>query len=133
LPTALYCQQLWQPGKVAGCHREGEHCTYPHRTIDTTVMASQIVMTLQTIVSRNIDPLESVVVSVTSLSTESEAWNVIPERVEIRSTVRTFDPGMRKMAEERLSPAPFRLLAAASIWNGNPAILRWSTPNGKPT
>jgi acetylornithine deacetylase/succinyl-diaminopimelate desuccinylase-like protein len=102
LPTALYCQQLWQPGKVAGCHREGEHCTYPHRTIDTTVMASQIVMTLQTIVSRNIDPLESVVVSVTSLSTESEAWNVIPERVEIRSTVRTFDPGMRKMAEERL-------------------------------
>lgn len=81
---------------------KGGHAAYPHRTIDTTVMASQIVMTLQTIVSRNIDPLESVVVSVTSLRTESEAWNVIPERVEIRGTVRTFDPGMRKMAEERM-------------------------------
>ncbi len=80
---------------------KGGHAAYPHRTIDTTVMAAQIVMTLQTIVSRNIDPLESVVVSVTSLRTESEAWNVIPERAEIRGTVRTFDPAMRKVAEDR--------------------------------
>jgi hippurate hydrolase len=81
---------------------KGGHAAYPHRTIDTTVMASQTVMTLQTIVARSIDPLESVVVSVTSLRTESEAWNVIPERVEIRGTVRTFDATMRKVAEERL-------------------------------
>ena len=80
----------------------GGHAAYPHRTVDTTVMAAQIVMTLQTIVSRNTDPLQSVVVSVTSLRTESEAWNVIPEHVEVRGTVRTFDPAMRKMAEERL-------------------------------
>jgi amidohydrolase len=81
---------------------KGGHAAYPHRTVDTTVMTSQIVMTLQTIVSRNIDPLESVVVSVTSLRTESEAWNVIPEHAEIRGTVRTFDAALRKMAEERL-------------------------------
>jgi amidohydrolase len=81
---------------------KGGHAAYPHRAVDTTVMASQIVMTLQTIVSRNTDPLASVVVSVTSLRTESDAWNVIPERVEIRGTVRTFDPDLRKMAEERL-------------------------------
>ncbi len=81
---------------------KGGHAAYPHRTIDTTVMACQTVMTLQTIVARSIDPLESVVVSVTSLRTESEAWNVIPERVEIRGTVRTFDAAMRKIAEERL-------------------------------
>jgi hippurate hydrolase len=80
---------------------KGGHAAYPHRTIDTTVMAAQIVMTLQTIVSRNIDPLESVVVSVTSLRTESEAWNVIPERAEIRGTIRTFDPTMRQVAEDR--------------------------------
>jgi hippurate hydrolase len=80
---------------------KGGHAAYPHRSIDTTVMAAQIVMTLQTIVSRSIDPLESVVVSVTSLRTESEAWNVIPEHVELRGTVRTFDPVMRKVAEDR--------------------------------
>ena len=81
---------------------KGGHAAYPHRTVDTTVMAAQIVMTLQTIVSRNTDPLASVVVSVTALRTESEAWNVIPERVELRGTVRTFDPALRKMAEDRL-------------------------------
>ena len=81
---------------------KGGHAAYPHRTVDTTVMACQVVTTLQTIVSRNIDPLESVVLSVTSFRTESEAWNVIPERVEIRGTVRTFDATMRQVAEDRL-------------------------------
>ena len=80
---------------------KGGHAAYPHRAVDTTVMASQIVMTLQTIASRGADPLEALVVSVTSFRTESDAWNVIPERVELRGTVRTFDAGIRKMAEER--------------------------------
>ncbi len=80
---------------------KGGHAAYPHRSIDTTVMGCQIVTTLQTIAARSADPLESLVVSVTSFKTESEAWNVIPERVEIRGTVRTFDAAIRKMAEER--------------------------------
>ena len=80
----------------------GGHAAKPHATIDTTVMASQIVLALQTIASRNADPLASVVVSVTSFRTESDAWNVIPERVELRGTVRSFDAGLRKLAEERL-------------------------------
>jgi amidohydrolase len=80
---------------------KGGHAAYSHSTVDTTVMASQIVMTLQTIVSRNTDPLESVVVSVTSLHTESEACNVIPQHAEIRGTIRTFDTALRKMAEDR--------------------------------
>ncbi len=80
---------------------KGGHAAYPNRSVDTTVMASQIVMTLQTIVSRSADPLASLVVSVTSFKTESEAWNVIPERVELRGTVRSFDAGIRKMAEAR--------------------------------
>ncbi|MEO8242761.1 MAG: M20 aminoacylase family protein [bacterium] len=81
---------------------KGGHAAYPHRTVDTTVMAAQIVMTLQTVVSRNTDPLESIVLSITSLRTESEAFNVIPERVEMKGTIRSFDAAMRKMAEERL-------------------------------
>jgi hippurate hydrolase len=80
----------------------GGHAAKPQAAVDTTVIASQIVLTLQTIASRNADPLESVVVSVTSFRTESEAWNVIPERVELRGTVRTFATDLRKLAEERL-------------------------------
>jgi len=80
----------------------GGHAAKPQATVDTTVIASQIVLTLQTIAARNADPLESVVVSVTSFRTESDAWNVIPERVELRGTVRTFDAGLRKLSEERL-------------------------------
>ena len=101
---------------------KGGHAAYPHRAVDTTVMTSQIVMTLQTIVSRNTGPLESVVVSVTSLRTESDAWNVIPERVEIRGTVRTFDPGLRKMAEERLKTIVTSTVQA----NGGSVDLIWS-------
>lgn len=101
---------------------KGGNAAYPHRAVDTTVMTSQIVMTLQTIVSRNTGPLESVVVSVTSLRTESDAWNVIPERVEISGTVRSFDPGLRKMAEERLKSIVTSTVQA----NGGSVDLIWS-------
>ena len=80
----------------------GGHAAKPHVTIDTTLVACHVALALQTIVSRNADPLASIVVSVTSFRTESDAYNVIPERVELRGTVRTFDPTLRKLAEERL-------------------------------
>ncbi|PCJ74173.1 MAG: amidohydrolase [Rhodobacteraceae bacterium] len=81
----------------------GGHAANPAACIDTTVVASHIVVALQTIVSRNTDPLESVVVSVTSFETESKAYNVIPQRVEIRGTVRTLTPEARDMAEAAVS------------------------------
>ena len=111
----------------------GGHAAKPNATIDTTVMACQIVMTLQTIASRNADPLASVVVSVTSFRTESEAWNVIPERVELRGTVRTFDPALRKLAEERLKSIATNTAAAFGgqadvVWNrGYPAMINAAT------
>ena len=80
---------------------KGGHAAYPHRAVDTTLIACTIVTSLQSIVSRSADPLESLVVSVTSFKTESEAWNVIPEHVELRGTVRSFDATTRKIAEER--------------------------------
>ncbi|MBB5751411.1 M20 aminoacylase family protein [Prosthecomicrobium pneumaticum] len=82
---------------------KGGHAAKPHVTIDTTIIASHIVLALQSIAARNADPLKSIVVSVTSFRTESEAYNVIPERVELRGTVRTFDPALRALAEERLT------------------------------
>ena len=80
----------------------GGHAAKPHDTIDTTVMASQLVLSLQTIASRNADPIEQLVVSVTSFETSSKAHNVIPQKVHIKGTVRTLSPETRDLAEKRM-------------------------------
>ena len=80
----------------------GGHAAKPNATIDTTLVAAQMVVALQSIVSRNVDPLESAVVSVCTFRTESEAFNVIPERVTLKGTLRTFKPEIRKLGEERI-------------------------------
>ncbi len=81
---------------------KGGHAAKPQDTVDTTVMAAQAVLALQTIASRNADPVDQVVVSVTSFETSSTAFNVIPQRVHLRGTVRTMSHAMRDLAENRL-------------------------------
>ncbi|MFV2052571.1 M20 aminoacylase family protein [Aliiroseovarius sp. YM-037] len=81
----------------------GGHAAKPHETIDPTVIASQIVLSLQTIASRSVNPVEQVVVSVTSFETESTAFNVIPQKVFLKGTVRTLSQSVRDMAEDRLT------------------------------
>ncbi|MCW8842877.1 MAG: M20 family metallopeptidase [Rhodobacteraceae bacterium] len=81
---------------------KGGHAAKPHETIDTTVMAAQAVTALQTIASRNADPIDQVVVSVTSFETSSKAFNVIPQKVFLKGTVRTLSPEMRDLAEARI-------------------------------
>ncbi len=81
---------------------KGGHAAKPNETVDTTVMASHLVVALQTVVSRNADPVDQIVVSVTSFETESKAFNVIPEHVEIKGTVRTMSEDMRNMAADRI-------------------------------
>ncbi|MFW2542619.1 M20 aminoacylase family protein [Primorskyibacter sp. 2E107] len=81
---------------------KGGHAAKPQETVDTTVMASQLVLSLQTISSRNADPVDPVVVSVTSFETSSKAFNVIPQRVHLKGTVRTQSKEMRALAEERI-------------------------------
>jgi hippurate hydrolase len=81
---------------------KGGHAARPNVTVDTTIVSCHLVLALQTIVSRNADPLKSIVVSVTSFRTESDAYNVIPETVQLRGTVRTFDKELRELAERRL-------------------------------
>ena len=80
----------------------GGHAAKPHEGVDTTLVAAHIVVALQSIASRNVDPTEHLVVSVTSFETSSKAHNVIPQRVELRGTVRTLDSGVQEMAEARL-------------------------------
>jgi amidohydrolase len=81
---------------------KGGHAAKPQETVDPTVIASHIVLALQTIASRNADPVGQLVVSVTSFETSSNAYNVIPGSVRLKGTVRTQDKGMREMAEVRV-------------------------------
>ncbi|WP_298921873.1 M20 aminoacylase family protein [uncultured Roseobacter sp.] len=81
---------------------KGGHAARPNNTVDTTLAASAVVMALQSVVSRNTDPQQPLVVSVTSFRTESEAFNVIPEHVVLRGTVRSFDMDVRAQTLERI-------------------------------
>ncbi len=79
---------------------KGGHGASPHLSIDPVVAAAHIVSALQSITSRNVPPLESAVVSVTSLH-GGEAFNVIPQQVELLGTIRTFTPEVRQKVLER--------------------------------
>ena len=63
-------------------------------------------------VSRNVDPLGAAVVSVTIFRTESEAHNVIPERVELRGTARSLDPAVQDLIESRVRAIVYATAAA---------------------
>lgn len=74
---------------------KGGHAALPHQTIDSIAIGAQVVTNLQHIVSRNTDPLDNLVVSVTKFI-GGTAHNVIPGSVEIVGTVRSFDPKIRE-------------------------------------
>jgi hippurate hydrolase len=72
----------------------GGHGAAPHRTIDPVVIASRIVIDLQTIVSREVDPLDAAVVTVGSIHGGTK-HNVIPDDVRLQLTVRSYDANVR--------------------------------------
>src|SRR5512144_965317 len=78
----------------------GGHGAAPHLTIDPIVAAAQVVTALQTITSRNVAPLKSAVVSVTTIHSGT-AFNVIPQTAELTGTIRTFELEVRKLVLER--------------------------------
>ena len=81
---------------------QGGHAAKPHDTIDPVVIASHLVLALQSIVSRNADPTEQAVVSVTAMKTGSDAFNVIPDRVDLLGTARSLSPEMRDLIQTRM-------------------------------
>jgi hippurate hydrolase len=89
----------------------GGHAAQPHRTIDPIAIGAQIVSNLQLIASRNVDPLRSVVVSVTKFNA-GFAHNVIPNDATIAGTVRTLNEEVRNLAETRLKQVVNGLVAA---------------------
>lgn len=80
----------------------GGHAAQPHTTIDPVIAAAQIIVALQSVASRNADPTKSVVVSVCTIKSDTEAHNIIPGSVLLKGTVRTLDPAIRDMAENRI-------------------------------
>lgn len=109
-------------------HGKGGHAARPHDTIDPTTTAAQLVLAMQTVISRSADPMNPLVVSVTSFETASTAFNVIPPSVRIKGTVRTMDRDTRVLAERRIReliahiPAAFGATADLHFHRGYPVM-----------
>ncbi len=84
--------------KITG---KGGHGALPHEAIDPVVCAAQIISAFQTIVSRNLNALDSAVVSVTKMQAGT-AFNIIPEEVVLQGTVRTFKLEVRELVSRRM-------------------------------
>jgi amidohydrolase len=79
---------------------QGGHAAMPHLADDPVLAASQVVCGLQSIISRNVTPFESAVISITMIR-GGETYNVIPPQVELKGTMRSFDPTTRKLMLEK--------------------------------
>ncbi|RWD23169.1 MAG: amidohydrolase [Mesorhizobium sp.] len=89
----------------------GGHAATPHLTVDPVVIAAQIIIGLQALVSRSTDPVESLVISVTKLRA-SNAYNVIADEVALAGTVRALAPALRDFAETQLETAARKIAQA---------------------
>jgi len=99
----------------------GGHAAEPHKAVDTTLVASQIVVTLHSVVSRNVDPLNSVVLTVGTFQTDSNASNIIPQTARMRGTVRCLNPDDREKMEARVR----RVVEDTASAFGAKAELHW--------
>jgi len=81
---------------------KGGHAARPHLTVDTILVGAQIINQLQSIVSRNVDPLESAVVSVCMFQA-GHTDNVIPQHAKLRGTARSLTPKVRELLHKRIA------------------------------
>src|SRR4029079_9174609 len=120
MPGLPVGQFATRPGPIMAASAEftititgkGGHAAMPHRPIAPVVAGSQLVLALQTIASRTIDPVESVVVSVTKFH-GGDAYNVIPERIQIAGTVRALKNAVAATARLRMEEICSGIAAAA--------------------
>jgi len=80
----------------------GGHAARPHKSIDSVLVGSQVVVALQSIVARSVDPLEAAVISICMFHAGS-APNVIPQTASLEGTVRTLKPRVRDLVEKRMN------------------------------
>jgi hypothetical protein len=113
---------------------KGAHAARPHEGNDAILLASQLVTALQSVASRNVNTLDSVVLSVTRIA-GGNTWNVLPESVELEGTLRTHRTEVQQNVKARVGklrpvlPVP---LARRLISPGLPGPLRWSMTNAGP-
>jgi amidohydrolase len=96
----------------------GGHGALPHLAVDPILVAAQLVTQWQGIVSRNVNPIEAAVVSVTQFHA-GDAWAVIPNEVVLRGTVRSFRPATRELLQQRMKQL------TAGICSGNECDFEW--------
>ena len=80
---------------------KGGHGAFPHQTVDAVAMAAQIVTALQTLVAREVDPVEPAVLTVGEIGAGS-AFNIVPETARLGGTVRTLNEDVRRRMPERI-------------------------------
>jgi len=143
---AIFGLHLWQPlptgsvGLVKGAmmansdeftltvRGRGGHGSMPHQAVDPILAAAQIIINVQSIVSRNVDPLKPCVVSFGTID-GGTAFNIIPDEVRLRGTVRSFDAEVQALAEKRLreiaeqTAAAFGATAFLEYKKGFPAVV----------
>ncbi len=109
-------------------HGRGGHAAKPNEAVDPIVIAAQLITVLQTLVSRETDPVDKSVISITSVQ-GGTAYNVIPESVELKGTLRTFEPETRARLRERILALCDALVSGqrgrlVSEWReGSPAVV----------
>jgi len=112
---------------------KGAHAAYPHVGIDPVVVAAQLITALQTVASRNVDPLDSVVVTIGKIS-GGVAHNVIPETVVMDGTLRTLNQETERIARHRINEIVAQLPAAFGataeiVWGENPYPVTFNDPD----
>jgi amidohydrolase len=106
----------------------GGHAAKPNETVDPVVVAAHLVLALQALVSRETDPVDQSVISVTSVH-GGTAFNIIPEVVELKGTLRTFDPDTRANLRRRIHEVAdgvagtFRASVRPEWTEGSPAVV----------
>ena len=109
-------------------HGRGGHAAKPNETVDPVLVAAHLVLALQALVSRETDPVDQSVISVTSVH-GGTAFNIIPEAVELKGTLRTFDADTRANLRRRIQEVAagvagtFRASVTPEWIEGSPAVV----------
>jgi len=100
----------------------GGHPASPHKALDTTMVAAQMLLTLNTIISRDVDPQATAALGVTMFSTDSHASNIIAQTVRMEGTVRTLDLQTRLCIKERVET----VVQGVAATFGADALVGWT-------
>lgn len=120
-----------RPGPIMACADffeititgTGTHGAYPHTGVDPVLIGSEIVMALQRIVSRSVDPMESAVVSVTQFHSGSSA-NIIPESATLIGTARSFSPKVQDLIESSMR----KIVSGIAEVHGATSVVKYDRP-----